>query len=217
MNTTIPKATARRLLRADTLLRRSLVYVGMTAGVVAVYAGSVVLLGTVMPGDGPYATLTIVATPEGGGSPVPVAIRQLDVRRAGRVIWGFAEGWHEAELDPQTGVGWRWTSKRSVLRIKGPPQPVRLTLRGESPLRYYDEPPVVRVTAAGRVIAESKPDDDFEWGVVVPAADLIRAGGAVAIEIDRVYLPGHAEGSADRRELGLRMYETTVQPIQPAE
>ena len=64
-------------------------------------------------------------------------------------------------------------------------------------MRYFDAPPMRRVTAGGRVIAELRPDDDFEWSVVVPADDVARAEGAIAIESDRVYLPGAAEGTGD--------------------
>jgi hypothetical protein len=109
-----------------------------------------------------------------------------------------------------TGRQWRWTSERSVIRVQGPPVAVAVTLRGESPLRYVDSAPTVRVTAGGRVIAQFQPDDDFEWTVTVPAADVERGDGAIVIETDRVYLPGVAEGTADERHLGLRLYECRV-------
>ena len=62
---------------------------------------------------------------------------------------------------------------------------------------------MVRVTAAGQVVAQFRPDDDFEWTITVPASDVARAAGAIAIETDPVYLPGPAEGTADERHLGL--------------
>ena len=86
-------------------------------------------------------------------------------------------------------------------------------MRGESPLRYFDAPPAVRIIAAGRVIAQFRPDADFEWTVIVPAADVVRAEGAIAIETDPVYLPGPAEGTGDERRLGLRLYECLVEPV----
>jgi len=39
-----------------------------------------------------------------------------------------------------------------------------------------------------------------------------RGEGAIVIETDRVYLPGVAEGTADERHLGLRLYECRVHP-----
>jgi signal transduction histidine kinase len=85
MNTTIARTTARRLLRADTLLRRSLVYGGMTAGVVAVYAVSVMLLGTVLPGEGPYA-VTLLAT--GLAALVALPLRDRLQRGVSRLLYG---------------------------------------------------------------------------------------------------------------------------------
>src|SRR5688572_19198510 len=128
-----------------------------------------------------YVQLTIVS--RSAGSDVRraiVGVRQFDIQSADRMLYGFAEGWHEEELDPMTGRRWRWTSERSVIRIKGATGAVRLTLRGESPLRYFDAPPVVRVVAAGRVVAQFRPDDDFEWTITIPAADVARAA-AIAI------------------------------------
>ena len=131
------------------------------------------------------------------------------------MLYGFGEGWHEEELDPMTGRRWRWTSERSVIRIKGATGAVRITLKGESPLRYFDAPPTVRVTAAGRVLAQFQPDDDFDWTITIPADDVARAEGAIAIETDPVYLPGLGEGTADERHLGLRVYECRVDPVTP--
>jgi hypothetical protein len=166
-------------------------------------------------GPGTFATLTILSRSLDPARPAPVAIRQFDIQTASQMIYGYDEGWHEDELVVETGLTWRWTSERSVLQIKGPPQSVRLTLRGESPLRYFDAPPTVKVTVGGATVAQFQPDADFEWNVTVPADSLARSGGAVAIETDRIYLPGPAEGTADTRHLGLRIFDLRVSPISP--
>ena len=113
------------------------------------------------------------------------------------------------------GRTWRWTSERSVLRITGATGDVKIVLSGESPLRYYDQPPLVKVTAAERTVAQFRPAADFDWTVTVPYEDVQRAGGAIAIETDPVYLPGPAEGTADARRLGLRLHECRVYPATP--
>lgn len=166
------------------------------------------------PGDGPYARLTIRGSAADGGAVPPVAIRQFDIQPADQVVFGFAEGWHEAEYDNATGVSWRWTSDRSVLRI-APARSVVVLLRGESPLTYLATAPRIRVMAAGRELATFQPDADFNWRVPVPADALIASGGAVSIETDQVYLPGQAEGTADERKLGLRLFEVEVHPASP--
>lgn len=170
----------------------------------------------VLNGEGNYATLTIRSSTDVADQHVLVFIRQFDIQPVTRLVWGFGEGWHTLELDPATGRTWRWTSERSVLRIDGAPQDVRLTLRGESPLRYFDSPPMVTVTAGDRFIERFQPDADFEWQLVVPADVIARSGGLITIETDRIYLPAIAEGTADKRRLGLRIYECRVEPLSLA-
>ena len=167
------------------------------------------------PGPG-YGRLTIASrSADGDVRRAVVGVRQFDIQPADRMLFGFGEGWHEEELDPMTGQRWRWTSERSLLRIKGATGAVRISLKGESPLRYFKAPPTVRVTAAGNVIAQFRPDDDFDWTVTVPAGEVARAAGMIAIETDPVYLPGPAEGTADERHLGLRVYGLLVHPVTP--
>jgi hypothetical protein len=169
----------------------------------------------IAPGTG-YARLAIASRSAGGDRRrAPVGVRQFDIQSADQMVYAFGEGWHEDELDAITGRRWRWTSERSVLRVKGATGAIRITMRGESPLRYFDVSPAVRITAAGRVIAQFRPDADFEWTVTVPADDVVRAAGAIAVETDPVYLPGPAEGTADERRLGLRVYECRVYPVTP--
>ncbi len=168
-----------------------------------------------LSGEGPFATLTITSTSADANRRAPVAVRQFDIQPVTQMIYGYGEGWHEAEYTVDNGLTWRWTSERSVLRIQGPPRPVRIAIRGESPLRYFDRPPAVKLTAGGETIAQFQPDDAFEWSATVPADALARSGGAVAIETDRVYLPGQAEGTADQRHLGLRIFDLRVTPVSP--
>jgi hypothetical protein len=166
------------------------------------------------PGSDPFARLVIVSR-SADGRPAPVAIRQFDVQPASRIVYGFGEGWHEEEFEFASGRRWRWTSERSVLRLKGPSQPVTLTIRGESPLRYQGVAPTVKVVAGGRTVGEFAPGADFEWSVVVPGEAWAASAGAVAIETDRAYLPGAAEGTGDTRRLGLRLFEIRLDPVVP--
>jgi hypothetical protein len=162
------------------------------------------------PGQGPFAHLQISARHVEAGRPTPsVAVRQFDVQSADTLIYGFGEGWHEEEYEPATGLRWRWSSDRSVIRV-APLSAVTLTLRGESPLKYVGQAPTVRVTAAGRTVAQLSPTDDFSWTVSVSRETVGAAQGAIAIETDRVYLPGPAEGTTDARRLGLRLFDIRV-------
>ena len=105
-----------------------------------------------LTGDGPLAQLTIQSTAVSGTAVIQTAIEQFDLQDPDALMWGYGDGWHEAEYNPTLGV-WRWTSERAVLRIVGPPQDVRVTLVVESPLRYFDAPANVRVMAGDREIA----------------------------------------------------------------
>jgi len=170
------------------------------------------LPGGLPTGDGRYARLTISAhaDPPSRSTP-PIAIRQFDIQSADTLMFGFGEGWHEEEYETATGLRWRWTSEKSVLRV-APPHAVELVLHGESPLKYFGTAPAVRITAGEQIVSELHPTREFTWHVVVPADTVRRVGGAIAVEVDRVYLPGPVEGTTDTRRLGLRLFETTVLP-----
>ena len=168
-----------------------------------------------LEGASAYATVRVESDAVDGGRRPEVAIRQFDVQPRASVVYGFGEGWHEAEYTVDTGSRWRWTSERSVLRLRGTAQALKLTLKGESPLKYFDSPPTIRVTADGRMLREFKPDSDFEVTIDVPA-DVWRDGTAsLAIESDRVYLPGQVEGTGDERHLGLRLFDTRIDTVLP--
>lgn len=165
-----------------------------------------------LAGTGTYARLVITAASTVAGRRTPaVAIRQFDIQPVTGLVFAFDEGWHEDELDNTSGLRWRWSSGRSVLRVV-PPQDIRVTLRGESPLKYLPEPPIVRVRAGERVVAQARPAADFEWTFDVGREDVRASGGRIAIETEPVYLPGVAEGTVDTRELGLRLFTIDVVP-----
>jgi hypothetical protein len=145
------------------------------------------------------------------GTP-PIAVEQFDVQPATGLTHAFDTGWHEDEYDPTTGRRWRWTSDHAEVRVI-PPQGIRLTILAESPVKYFNTVPTLRVRAGGRVVSELRPSDDFTWEITVPADDVMRSNGIVAIESDRVYLPGQAEGTADARRLGIRVFELRIDPL----
>jgi hypothetical protein len=164
-------------------------------------------------GTGNYAPLTITARAESPGIATPeIAVEQFDIQPLSSVMFGFGDGWHEAEYNNATGMRWRWISDRATLRILPPTASVAITMRGESPLKYVRTVPTVRIRAGERELAVFRPTGDFVWNVTVPGDALAASGGLVTIETDQVYLPGQAEGTADARRLGLRLFETVVRP-----
>lgn len=164
-----------------------------------------------LAGEG-FARLEFTAeAADGSGRPVRAAIEQFDLQPLDRVVLGADEGWHEAEFAPAAGLLWRWTSERATLRALVPAgQPLAFTLRGESPLTYFDRPPAVRVLACDQEIGHFSPASDFVQHVVVPAGALEACGGRVTVLTDTTFVPDERTGNGDRRRLGLRIFEASL-------
>jgi len=160
-------------------------------------------------GGAGYTRLTVHASAADGAVLPPVAIEQFDFQSVGVPVWGFDQGWHEAEYDRRTGRSFRWTSASADLRIAGATSDVELRLSGESPLKYVERAPTVIVRAGSAVLARETPAADFNWHIRVPMAALAGGGGVVTITTDAIFRPA-ATGSADRRELGLRLFEVAI-------
>jgi hypothetical protein len=160
-------------------------------------------------GEGDFAALTIQSTPASGTAPIPTSIEQFDLQDPHRLMWAYDEGWQEAEYAPSLGI-WRWTTDRATLRIIGQPQPLRVTLSIESPLRYFDEAPLVKAMAGEREVGAVTLSETGEWSFDVPVEALANAGGAITIETSRTFSPAERSGAADQRRLGLRVFSVHV-------
>jgi hypothetical protein len=163
-----------------------------------------------LSGEG-YAQLTVSAQAAGGGATPPVAIEQFDFQPANHVQFGYDQGWFEPEYNPTTAKSWRWMSERAVLRVHDGGQAVVVRLSGESPLRYFDEAPTLRIAAGDRVLGEMRPAADFAVEVRIAAEALATAQGRVTLTSDRAFVAGERDGTADRRRLALRIYAVTVE------
>lgn len=161
-----------------------------------------------LTGAGPFAALTVHSTPVSGAA-VPTAIEQFDLQDAQKTMWGYDAGWQEAEFNTAFGV-WRWTSDRATLRIAGPPRAVRITISLESPLRYFEAAPRVRVRAGDRELAAATVDSARAWTIDVPADALVASTGEVTIETDKTFVPAERGSAPDRRRLGLRVFAIRV-------
>jgi hypothetical protein len=163
-------------------------------------------------GDG-FARLEFTAeAADGSGRPVRAAIEQFDLQPLSRVVAGAGAGWHEMEYSPLTGRAWRWTSDRASLQVLAPQVPLEFTLRGESPLVYFERAPDVRVLACDQELARFSPAADFTERVTVPAGALAPCGGRLVVTTDATFVPDEREGNGDRRRLGLRVYESSLRP-----
>jgi transmembrane protein TMEM260 (protein O-mannosyltransferase) len=159
-------------------------------------------------GDGWLAALTLKSD-GADGTRVDTAIEQFDLQSKGALMWVYDEGWQEAEYDPAVGL-WRWASDRSTLRIVDASTPIEVTLHVETPRRYFDRDPHVRLMAGSRMIAETSFHDETIWRVAVPLDALRGSDGRVTIETDLTFVPAERSGGADRRRLGLRVFGVGV-------
>jgi hypothetical protein len=158
------------------------------------------------PGD-PRAYATVAVEASAGSR---VAIEQFDAS-AERSLVGFGDGWHEQELNPRTGLRWRWLSERAELQVRRPAPASRLSLHleGESPRRYFPRGSRLVVRSADRVLFDEVLSDDFSRDI--PIDD---AGPSIVLETDQVFAPADRgwRGSADRRHLGLRIFRCELRP-----
>jgi hypothetical protein len=165
------------------------------------------LPGDALHGPGRLARLTVQSS--AGAPGIPTAIEQFDLQSRGSLMWAYDEGWHEAEYDPALGM-WRWASERSTLRIIDASSAVAITMRVERPRRYFDEDPVVRLSAGDRVLGETRFQSSELWSVTVPLADLQASRGRIVIETNQTFVPAERGGPPDRRHLGLRVFGINI-------
>lgn len=163
--------------------------------------------------------LTLPAGALGGGSaylPLEVkssggnvvSLEQFDAQAPGVPMFGYDAGWQEPEFNPDLGRSWRWMSEKSELWVRPVERDVTLRLNGESPLRYYDAAPHVRVLIGGQEVGAFDPSEDFEQVIALPAQRLASADGRVSIESSKYFVPGRG---GDQRHLALRIYRVTVE------
>jgi len=161
-------------------------------------------------GAGPYATLTIAARADAGPTP-PVGLEQFDVQSIDRPVWAYDDGWYLREYDERTGELWRWTSDRAVVRIHpGGAGDLTLTIAGQSPLAERGRAPLVTIRAGPVAVARLRPAAEFRETVRLPRWALDAAGGTLAIETDRVFVPTDWGLPRDERRLGLRVFELEI-------
>lgn len=151
-----------------------------------------------------YATVTIRSdNPE-------LAVEQFDAQPAGRVIYGFGDGWNEQEYNPSTGVSWRWSSDRSAIRLRAEGHAVALTLRGEIEAASSSH---VTIRAGEKVAAEFDVDRTFSRTIVIPVDLLKEPETLLTIESSAFYIPADTQWrSGDRRRLGLKLVECRISP-----
>ena len=165
--------------------------------------------GTIL-GSGYVPLRVSAAAADDSGRPVRVSLEQFDLQTAGTVMFAYGDGWHEPEYSPSTGRAWRWMSERARLWIRPVDRDVTLTISGESPLKYFETAPAIRVTAAGAELFRFTPTSDFVQEVTIPAKAIAVGGGLIALESESWFTPHDRGESPDLRHLAVRIYSVSV-------
>jgi len=155
-----------------------------------------------------YLPVSVRATSDGNRA--RVSLEQFDLQPDHVEMMGFVQGWQEPEYNPTTARSWRWMSERAVVWVRPVGRDIDLTLTGESPLRYFDSAPSVRVSIGGQELARFSPVSDFTERVRLPAALLAAHAGQVTLQTDKHFVPAERGESADKRHLAIRMYQVQV-------
>jgi hypothetical protein len=181
------------------------------------FVRSMTIAGSAVAPGGSELEAFVVTAAAGDGSvgQVPTAIEQFGLQPLDAVQFAFAEGWHEDEFQPRTGLRWRWSSGESWLQVWPVDRDVRIRLAAESPLKTFDEAPIVKLTAGARELARATPGDAFAIDVIVPADVLRAANGRIVLRSSRTFVPADNVSAGDprrgdRRALGLRVFEAAV-------
>lgn len=159
-------------------------------------------------GEGPYATLSLSV--DSAPRSRPIGLEFFDAATHDDVMWVYARGWHEPEQQPGTGLSWRWMSGTSHLTVAAPPGDLTLTISGESPVRYFARGTDLVVRAGDTEVGRRHILDDFVESFVMPAAALAAARGNITLQVSDTYVPADRRESADRRQLGLRVFDLRV-------
>jgi hypothetical protein len=158
-----------------------------------------------LSGAGMYARLSIAAD-------LPrLAVEQFDVQSAGRIVSGFAEGWHEMEYNPATGRTWRWMSERGVIRVHAAPRALSLAIYGET--EGFSRPTGLKIQVGDRELAHVAVDSPFSLGADIPADLLTGDETAIVVESDQFFVPAdRSRRTQDRRHLALKVYNVQLRP-----
>jgi hypothetical protein len=171
----------------------------------------ITLPASTLAGTSDYASLTVAAQPVGSGT-ADVAIEQFDARPDSEIVFGYGEGWHEQEYNPQTGKLWRWTSDRGVIRVHTPQQALLLTLDGEVEAASRSH---VTIKIGERILAAYDIGETFSIKQPIPKEAVANGDNLITITTDHAYVPAERRSrTQDRRLLGLKVYDCRIKSTE---
>jgi hypothetical protein len=136
----------------------------------------------------------------------------LDIRPDPEAAFvAFVDGWHNAERSEQLGREWRWSKRVGRIAFRNPKAASELWLELDQPLAGVASPQPVQLVHSGTVL------DAFTLegqAITIHRTPLEREalGAADTVELELVagqsFVPAETPslGNADRRELGVRVF-----------
>ena len=131
----------------------------------------------------------------------------------------YRGGSYPPEYHPNdTGVEWQWTQQEATISFRNPKQDSRFYLHFDGrPDLFGDDPPQVAIVIGDQTV------DGFAVESTAPtlreillSADDLGTNGIVdlKIQVDKTFTPAEipGAGSQDDRELGLRVFDTFIEP-----
>ena len=123
----------------------------------------------------------------------------------------YKDGWHPAEVDPKNPlIEWQWTKKTATISFKNPRRDSTFYLKFDARTDLFTPPQQVAVSVAGTPIGTFAADAKDPVLKTFPIAAAQFGDGdmsEIVLEVDRTFT-----GSADPRELGIRIYQAFVEP-----
>ena len=158
-----------------------------------------------------YLPLRVSASAaDGSGRGVDVKLEQFDLQSGANVMFGYVDGWFEPEYNPTTALSWHWMSEKARLWLRPVGRDVTLVITGESPRKYFETAPEVRILAGAVEVGRFAPAADFSQQITVPAQALVASEGMLTVESSLWFTPAQRGESADQRHLALRIYSVGV-------
>jgi hypothetical protein len=179
------------------------------------YTGETTIdMGLYLPGSGERVPLTGTAM---GKRAYRVGTLQVQPQASTTLVL-FNEGWHQAEVVPDSpGVEWRWSKQQATLRFRNPGRDVTFMLDLDQPQADLTTPQQVQLRA-GETTLDSfalKPGEREVRRIAIPAATM---GSADTVEltllVDPTFTPAYlpAATNKDVRTLGVRVFHAYIQP-----